>query len=99
MKKFAAIFLAGAMICSLAACGGDDKKETTKAPETKAAEASKEETKAPETDAKADETTKANTEAAETKAEGESGGKLIMATEAGFAPYEYTDRKGHGTGA
>jgi ABC-type amino acid transport substrate-binding protein len=90
MKKFAAILLAGAMICSLAACGGDGKKETTKASETKATEAAKEETKAPEKDTKAAGTTAAETEAAETKG-GESDGKLIMATEAGFAPYEYTE--------
>ncbi|MCI8505075.1 MAG: amino acid ABC transporter substrate-binding protein [Lachnospiraceae bacterium] len=78
------------MICSLAACGGDGKKETTKASETKATEAAKEETKAPEKDTKAAGTTAAETEAAETKG-GESDGKLIMATEAGFAPYEYTE--------
>ena len=94
MKKFAALLLAGAMICSLAACGGDKKE--TEAPDATAAEAA-EETKAPETDAKAEETTEAGgtteagTESTETKAEGESGGKLIMATEAGFAPYEYTE--------
>ena len=89
MKKFAAVLLAGAMICSLAACGGDKKE--TEAPETKVTEAAKEDTEAPETDAKAEDTTAAGTESAETKAEGESGGKLIMATEAGFAPYEYTE--------
>lgn len=89
MKKFAAVLLAGAMICSLAACGGDKKE--TEAPETKVTEAAKEDTEAPETDAKAEDTTAAGTESAETKAEGESGGTLIMATEAGFAPYEYTE--------
>lgn len=78
MKKFAAVLLAGAMVCSLAACGGDDKKETTKA-----------ETTATKADAEDAETTAAETEAA--KNEGESGGKLVMATEAGFAPYEYTE--------
>ncbi len=89
MKKFAAVLLAGAMICSLAACGGDKKE--TEAPETKATEAAKEDTEAPETDAKVEDTTAAGTESAETKAEGENSGKLIMATEAGFAPYEYTE--------
>lgn len=89
MKKFAAILLAGAMICSLAACGGDDKKETTKAPETAATEAA-EDTKAPETDAAAEDTAQA-AEDGETEVSGESGGKLVMATEAGFAPYEYTE--------
>lgn len=85
MKKFAAVLLAGAMLCSLAACGGDEKKETTKAPETKATGTEETGTKAPEAD-----TETAGTEAAETKADGNSG-KLIMATEAGFAPYEYTE--------
>ena len=94
MKRFVCIATAAAMICSLAACGGDKKE--TEAPDATAAEAA-EETKAPETDAKAEETTEAGgtteagTESTETKAEGESGGKLIMATEAGFAPYEYTE--------
>lgn len=85
MKKFAAILLAGAMICSLAACGGEDKKETTKEPDTKAAE-----TKAPETAAPSSgtEAPAGETEAAGT---GRDDGKLIMATEAGFAPYEYTE--------
>ncbi len=81
MKKVVAMLLAGAMVLSLAACG--NKKEETKAPETK-----KEETKAPETkkeETKAPETTAAGTEAKE------DSGKLIMATEAGFAPYEYTE--------
>ncbi|MCI8466188.1 MAG: amino acid ABC transporter substrate-binding protein [Lachnospiraceae bacterium] len=73
------------MLCSLAACGGDEKKETTKAPETKATGTEETGTKAPEAD-----TETAGTEAAETKADGNSG-KLIMATEAGFAPYEYTE--------
>ncbi|MCI8465593.1 MAG: TRAP transporter substrate-binding protein [Lachnospiraceae bacterium] len=59
-KRFMALFLAAVMVCgSLAACGGD-KKEETKAPETK------KETKA-ETKAPAGEETKAP-EAGETKA-------------------------------
>ncbi len=95
MKKFTAVLLAGAMICALAACGGDDKKESA-APDTTAAETAEdtktaEDTTAAETDAEADGTAEAGTEGAETKAGGESGGKLIMATEAGFAPYEYTE--------
>ncbi len=89
MKKFAAVLLAAAMVCSLAACGGDDKKETD-APETKATEAA-EDTKALGTDAKTEDTTEAGTEVGGTEASGESGEKLIMATEAGFAPYEYTE--------
>ncbi len=54
MKKLLALFLAGAMMLSLAACGGDDTKETeaakvtaadTKAAETKAADTKADETK------------------------------------------------------
>ena len=62
----------------MAACGSTKTTETTKAAET---------TKAGET--KAEETDKAEeTSAAEAR---EDDGKLIMATEAGFAPYEYTE--------
>lgn len=78
MKKLAAALLAGVMVLSMAACGSAKTTETTKAAET---------TKAGET--KAEETDKAEeTSAAEAR---EDDGKLIMATEAGFAPYEYTE--------
>ncbi len=78
MKKLAAALLAGVMVLSMAACGSTKTTETTKAAET---------TKAGET--KAEETGKAEeTSAAEAR---EDDGKLIMATEAGFAPYEYTE--------
>lgn len=78
MKKLAAALLAGVMVLSMAACGSTKTTETTKAAET---------TKAGET--KAEETDKAEeTSAAEAR---EDDGKLIMATEAGFAPYEYTE--------
>ena len=78
MKKLAAALLAGVMVLSMAACGSTKTTETTKAAET---------TKAGET--KAEETGKAKeTSAAEAR---EDDGKLIMATEAGFAPYEYTE--------
>ena len=49
----------------------------------------KEETKAPET--KKEETTGAEETTAAKDEAGEDSGKLIMATEAGFAPYEYTE--------
>ena len=78
MKKLAAALLAGVMVLSMAACGSTKTTGTTKAAET---------TKAGET--KAEETDKAEeTSAAEAR---EDDGKLIMATEAGFAPYEYTE--------
>ena len=78
MKKLAAALLAGVMVLSMAACGSTKTTETTKAAET---------TKAGET--KAEETDKTEeTSAAEAR---EDDGKLIMATEAGFAPYEYTE--------
>ena len=78
MKKLAAALLAGVMVLSMAACGSAKTTETTKAAET---------TKAGET--KTEETDKAEeTSAAEAR---EDDGKLIMATEAGFAPYEYTE--------
>ena len=74
MKKAAAVLLAGLMVFSMAACGNkEEKKETTKA-------AGKETTKAAGT-----ETTKA---AEGSEGESKDSGKLIMATEAGFAPYE-----------
>ncbi|MCI8549775.1 MAG: amino acid ABC transporter substrate-binding protein [Lachnospiraceae bacterium] len=58
MKKLLALFLAGAMMFSLAACGGDDTKETEPAKATAA-------------DTKAAETKAADTKAAETKGAGE----------------------------
>lgn len=78
MKKLAAALLAGVMVLSMAACGSTKTTETTKAAETTKAG----ETKAEETD-KAEETSTAEAR--------EDDGKLIMATEAGFAPYEYTE--------
>ncbi|MCD2491411.1 ABC transporter substrate-binding protein [Lacrimispora sp. NSJ-141] len=77
MKKAAAVLLAGLMVLSMAACGNkEENKETTKT-------AGKETTKAAGT-----ETTKA---AEDSESESKDSGKLIMATEAGFAPYEYTE--------
>lgn len=101
MKKIIALALAAIMVCSLAACGSNSGTETkgeTKATnaETKnetQTEAKADETQAPETaateTAEADEATGAQSETGEASAD--NGGKLIMATEAGFAPYEYTE--------
>ena len=79
-KKVLAITMAALMAASLTACGGGAKAAATtaeeKAEDTTAAE-SKDETSA---------------EAAETEAAKEAaGGKLVMATNAEFPPYEYHD--------
>ena len=77
-KKVLAITMAALMAASLTACGGG-AKETTAAATTaeEKAEESKDETSA---------------EAAETEAAKEAaGGKLVMATNAEFPPYEYHD--------
>lgn len=78
-KKVLAITMAALMAASLTACGGGAKETTaaaTTAEDTTAAE-SKDETSA---------------EAAETEAAKEAaGGKLVMATNAEFPPYEYHD--------
>ena len=82
-KKVLAITMAALMAASLTACGGGAKEKTAaattaeeKAEDTTAAE-SKDETSA---------------EAAETEAAKEAaGGKLVMATNAEFPPYEYHD--------
>lgn len=84
MKKLLAIVLAGAMVLSFTACGSKEDKTTTAAPA--------------ETTAGAEAGTTAGAEAGTTAAEAEneattaaavSGEKLIVGTEAGFAPYEY----------
>ena len=83
MRKKLSLFLAGAMMLSLTACGGG-AKETTAAATT--AEEKAEDTTAAESK---DET---SAEAAETEAAKEAaGGKLVMATNAEFPPYEYHD--------
>ena len=82
-KKVLAITMAALMAASLTACGGG-AKETTAAATT--AEEKAEDTTAAESK---DET---STEAAETEAAKEAaGGKLVMATNAEFPPYEYHD--------
>ena len=77
MKKFAAVLLTGIMVFSMAACGGNGN------------DAGSAETTAEVTTGAADdaETTAASDETAAEK----DDSKLIMATEAGFAPYEYTE--------
>ena len=80
-KKVLAITMAALMAASLTACGGG-AKETTAAATT--AEEKAEDTTAAESK---DET---SAEAAETEAAKEAaGGKLVMATNAEFPPYEY----------
>ena len=82
-KKVLAITMAALMAASLTACGGG-AKETTAAAAT--AEEKAEDTTAAESK---DET---SAEAAETGAAKEAaGGRLIMATNAEFPPYEYHD--------
>lgn len=82
-KKVLAITMAALMAASLTACGGG-AKETTAAVTT--AEEKAEDTTAAESK---DET---SAEAAETEAAKEAaGGKLVMATNAEFPPYEYHD--------
>lgn len=75
MKKLLAMMLSGLMVLSLTACGNGQKTETP-AP-----------TAAPTEAGQADNTTEAAPTEGQTKAAG--GEKLIVATEAGFAPYEY----------
>ena len=82
-KKVLAITMAALMAASLTACGGG-AKETTAAATT--AEEKAEDTTAAESK---DET---SAEAAETEAAKEAaGGKLVMATNEEFPPYEYHD--------
>ena len=85
-KKVLAITMAALMAASLTACGGG-AKETTAADTTAAtAEEKTEDTTAA---GSKDET---SAEAAETEAAKEAaGGKLVMATNAEFPPYEYHD--------
>lgn len=92
MKKAWACLLAGVMVFSMAACGSNE--ETTAAPTTEA-ETTEAATEAASSEA--EDTTAAGdtTEAAAGETQDwshvttVSEGKLIVATEAGFAPYEY----------
>ena len=86
-KKVLAITMAALMAASLTACGGS-AKETTAADTAAAATA---EEKAEDTTA-AESKDETSAEAAETEAAKEAaGGKLVMATNAEFPPYEYHD--------
>ena len=86
-KKVLAITMAALMAASLTACGGS-AKETTAADTAAAATA---EEKAEDTTA-AESKDETSAEAAETGAAKEAaGGRLIMATNAEFPPYEYHD--------
>ena len=97
MKKLMAMAMAGMMVLSMAACGGSSSTDTTAAAADTTAAA------ADTTAAAADTTAAAASEAGSTAAatagtddtqavvtaKTVSDGKLIVATEAGFAPYEY----------
>ena len=82
-KKVLAITMAALMAASLKACGGGAKETTAAA--TKAEEKAEDTTAAESKD-------ETSAEAAETEAAKEAaGGKLVMATNAEFPPYEYHD--------
>ena len=86
MKKLAAVFLAGIMCASLAACGSSAADDAASTDTQTAAEETAEET--------ADDAAAADTEeAADTAASGEvttvTEGILTMGTNAAFPPYEY----------
>lgn len=82
MKKLLAMALAGALVLSLTACGSKEDKTTTAAPTEAAGTTAGAEAGTTAAGAE-NETTAAATDAAK------SGEKLIVGTEAGFAPYEY----------
>lgn len=96
MKKFVALALSLTMAMSLAACGGNSTSGETQA-SAGGSEASTDaaaNTEAAGTEGAADTEAAAGTDAAAESTAGagsSEGGKLIMATEAGFAPYEYTE--------
>ncbi len=84
MKKAAALFLTGAMALSLAACGSSS---TSTATSTAASEA--ESTAAESTASGAEETTEASGDSQ--VAAIQEAGKIVMATNAEFEPFEYKD--------
>ena len=104
MKKYFAMLLAGMMAFSLAACGGSSSASSSEpAAETEAeapaeeAEAPAEEAEAPAEEAEAPaEEAEAPAEAAQTDAEVTTieAGKLHMATNAAFPPYEMISDNG-----
>ena len=89
MKKLAAVFLAGIMCVSLAACGSSASDDAASTDTQTAAEETAEETEKTADDAAAADTE----EAADTAASGEvttvTEGILTMGTNAAFPPYEY----------
>ena len=96
MKKYFAMLLAGMMAFSLAACGGSSSTTSEPAAETEA-EAPAEEAEAPAEEAEAPaEEAEAPAEAAQTDAEVTTieAGKLHMATNAAFPPYEMISDNG-----
>ena len=82
MKKLMAMAMAGMMVLSMAACGGSSTDTTAAAADTTAAAAS-------EAGSTAAATAGTDDAQAVVTAKTVSDGKLIVATEAGFAPYEY----------
>ncbi len=96
MKKFVALALSVTMMMSLAACGGNSA-QTEAQSESAAAESTGTESAASESEASEPmEDSAASESGAQAESEasadaGSDGGKLIMVTEAGFAPYEYTE--------
>ena len=89
MKKLAAVFLAGIMCVSLAACGSSASDDAASTDTQTAAEETAEDTEETADDAAAADTE----EAADTAASGEvttvTEGILTMGTNAAFPPYEY----------
>ena len=88
MKKLFSIALAATMALSLAGCSGNSTASTTAAADTKAADTTAA-AAADTTAAAKEESTAAESIAAESKEA--AGGKLVMATNAEFPPYEFHD--------
>lgn len=89
MKKLTALLLGAAMALSLAACGSTATVEEPAAEETSSSEAVSEEAASTE-----DSSSTATSEAAVTEVTTVEPGKLIMATNAAFPPYEMTSDDG-----
>lgn len=93
MKRIASLLLAGVMVVSLAACGGNDGKETTaltEAAETTAVTEAGDDTQA------ADETAAVGETAAEASGDVTTlkDGVLQVAMEIGYPPMEYYEEDG-----
>ena len=89
MKKLMAMAMAGMMVLSMAACGGSSTDTTAAAADTTAAAADTTAAAASEAGSTAAATAGTDVAQAVVTAKTVSYGKLIVATEAGFAPYEY----------